>query len=65
MQTTGYAWPLSFTLSQLGWPTVQYYAYVVNLGVLRDPTATPYIVPTRVPMMILRDPPGKQVQVQR
>lgn len=35
-----------------------WYGFVIPLGQVRNAEVTPFIVPARVPMMILRDPPG-------
>lgn len=58
-QSLSYAWPLTFTLTQPAQETVTYYSYVVIQGTSANPAATPFTLPTRIPMMILRDPPGE------
>lgn len=65
VQGLGYAWPISFSLSQAGQDPVMYYSYALVTGTMASPGAEPYVLPVQVPMMILRDPPGEGRHVDR
>lgn len=58
LQDKLHSWPLLFSASSPGYDTLQYYSYVVLEGVVTNDANTPLIVPARIPMMVLRDPPG-------
>lgn len=59
-QALKYAWPLRFTVDRPGYTKLEYLSYVVLEGILLNSADTPLIVPARIPMMVLRDPPGEQ-----
>lgn len=59
LQSLAYAWPITLSVAQPAQDPVTFYNYVINQGVSMNPAATPFIMPARVPMMILRDPPGE------
>lgn len=65
MQSLQYSWPLEFTLDTPGYTTLKYYSFVMLEGLVTNSANTPLIIPARVPMMVLRDPPGAETASMR
>lgn len=59
VQAKLFSWPLYFSIETTGYTKLEYYSFAVIEGVLLNSANSPFVVPARIPMMILRDPPGE------
>lgn len=58
VQAQHYSWPIYFAVEASGYTKLEYYSFVAVEGLVLNSADTPFIVPARIPMMVLRDPPG-------